>query len=254
MPKAPTIYLVPMPIGTEWTEVSEAAREVLRTVDTLLMEHEPRTVERMRRLDLLSAEREVLWMDGTELAVAQACIERGESLALVAATGIPGFVDPGWKVMDHWASHWWRTVDVVPVGMSSALDAALAMAGRDIRAFWFGGHFPEHHRPVRRPGHDPQVFYVRGGSLGTFVAQCRGWRLNFRRLLLFANVRKRGQARHWVIDVGRPLPEGLVDDPEMDLVAVLLGEPWYQNLYRRLVLRWGSRVGGATAPPAGFRD
>ena len=240
MRRAPTIYLVPMPIGTEWDDLSDAAREVLATVDNLLIEHEPGTVERMRRLGLLSVDREVFWMDGTELEVAKACIGRGESIALVAATGIPGFIDPGGQIMDHWASHWWQTVDVVPVGMSSALDAALAMAGRDICSFRFGGHFPENHSPVQRPSEAPKVYYVRGNALNRFVAECRGWRLNFRRLLLFGNLRKRGQARHWVLEVGRPLPVDLVDDPTLDLVAVLIGGPWCRVLHHRLRQRWAS--------------
>ncbi len=237
MPRAPTIYLVPMPIGTEWSDLSDAAREVLSTVDHLLIEHAPGTVDRMRRLGLLAPDREVIWMDGSELEVAKACIGRGESIALVAATGLPGFVDPGGLIMDHWASHWWQTVDVVPVGMSSALDAALAMAGRDIRSFRFGGHFPENFSPVMRPSEAPQVYYVRGNALKRFVAECVGWRLNFRRLLLFANIRKRGQARHWVLEVGQPLPADLIDDPKMDLVAVLTGGPWYRVLRHRLRMR-----------------
>ena len=229
-----------MPIGTEWEDVSNAVRRVLKTAPTILMEHEPGTVDRMRRLGLLAPDKSVVWMDGGELEVAKACIGRGESIALVAATGIPGFVDPGWEVMDHWAQHWWKTVDIEPVGMSSALDAALAVVGVDVRSFRFGGHFPEHYRRVVRFSRDPQIYYVRGQALLQFVGVVRRWRWSFRRLILLSNVRKRGMQRHWVIGPNGALPSDLKDDPKNDVVAVILGYSGgilvhtFRELYTRL--------------------
>lgn len=213
-----------MPIGTNWADLTDGAREVLATCPNLFLERAPRKVDQMLDRGLIPPDVPLRYMDGNELQEVGACLDRGEDVALVAATGMPCFFDPGWVVLDDWLERRFGEVDVVPVGMSSALDAALALSGLDFEAFRFGGHYPEKYRRTWRilPGGTALVYYVRGEALTDFVREMRRSVRWIHRIALFGDLRKGARERIWVVRGNRgPLPADLVDDPRADVVAVV---------------------------------
>lgn len=224
MANRPTIYVVAMPIGTNWADLTDGAREVLATCPNLFLERAPKKVDQMIDRGLIPPDVPVHWMDGDEVHDVGACLDRGEDVALVAATGMPCFFDPGWAVMDDWLERRFDQVDVVPVGMSSALDAALAMSGIDFEAFRFGGHYPEKYRRTRSllPDGTALVYYVRGESVTDFVREIRRSVRWIRRIVLWFDMRKGARKKVWVVRGNRgPIPDEIEDDPTADVVAVI---------------------------------
>ena len=89
-------------------------------------------------------------------------------------------------------------VSLIPLGMSSALDAALSMSGLDIQQFYFCGHYPENHLVTWPVVSRPLVFYVAGKGVEEWLrwmATAADWHS----ITLYRNIRDRngGQIFRW---------------------------------------------------------
>lgn len=224
MPRTP-VYLVAMPIGDHMDDLSVAAVRLLPTLDELFVEPDDVGIDHLRKHKLITDRHRVHHLgQGTERA--RALVEAGTPFAILASSGIPCFVDPGHEIVDDLLDHYADRVELVPIGMSSALDAALTASGLDIQRFVFVGHFPQCYRfdadVVRLDL--PLVAFVRGSAVREWVARVDAEVPRFRRHLLLRDVRKRTRSRMWVLRQGAPIPDGLVDDPGADFVAVVAVE------------------------------
>lgn len=221
----PTLYLVAAPIGDVLSDLAIDGLRLLRTVPTIVLEAEDGFSARLRKKGVLGPQQEVLSLEDPEPTIARALevLDGGGDVVLTASSGVPCFVDPGAELVDAVLRTRLDRVELVPVGLSSALDAGLALAGQSLDAFTFGGHYPEHHLlgPALLASPLPLVFYVRGPALGRFVRRVRGesaappWRM-----LLLKDVRKKGLSK--VILLGADDPAPADGGAHEDWVAVVL--------------------------------
>lgn len=254
------VYLVAMPIGDYDQEISPAAREVLGQVHDLFLEPDDAGIARLRRLNLLTDAHRIHRAD-TDVAKIGALVDKRHPFAILASSGIPGFVDPGHQLVDVLLEHHVDDVELVPVGMSSALDVALCASGIDIQRFIFVGHYPECYRFDRRVvGLGlPLVAFVRGNAIRAWVTLIQRRVPRLHRQLLFRDVRKRGRSHTWIVRGKDALPADLVDDPHADFVVVVSRKPrpdlvaWVRSFFGALTTRV-QKLGVMTAFPAGVPD
>lgn len=133
------LYIVATPIGN-LDDISLRAIGVLRAVDRIVAED---TRHSRRLLDYLSIQRPILSLhEYNEDAATRrvlACLERGESLALVSDAGTPLISDPGFPLVRSCRE---LGLQVVPVPGASAVIAALSVSGLPTDRFRFEGFLP----------------------------------------------------------------------------------------------------------------
>ncbi len=221
----PKLYLVAAPIGDVLSDLAIDGLRLLKSVSTVVLEADDGFAQRLRARGVLGPHQEVLTLEtpAETIARALAVLDAGQDVLLTASSGIPCFIDPGARLVDAVLTDRLDRVELVPVGLSSALDAGLMLAGRNLEAFTFAGHFPEHHvlDATRVGGELPLVLYVRGPAVLDFVDRVRAlsptppWRI-----LLLKDVRKRGLGQVHVLGADdRP---ALSTAPEEDWVAVVI--------------------------------
>ncbi len=217
------LYLVAMPIGDHIDDLSIAGLRALQKTKHLFLEADDELPGRLRKHKVLTDQCVTFMSDmPAALAEAERLIAAGESFALLASSGIPCFVDPGHQIVLHVLERANDAVELVPLGMSSALDAALTLCGTDIQQFIFAGHYPEAYL-LDRSAIDQQLplfMYVRGSAVRAFVRDTLERAPHCWRFWLFKDIRKR--SRSSIRLIRGKLPDDLVDDPQADYVAVIL--------------------------------
>ncbi len=223
MPRS-KLYLVAMPIGDHIDDLSIAGLRVLQKTKHLFLEADDELPGRLREHKVLADHHRLTFMSDMPAALAEAerLIAAGETFALLASSGMPCFVDPGHQIVLHVLERAGDTVELVPLGMSSALDAALTLCGTDIQQFIFAGHYPEAYLLDRSAIEQqlPLLMYVRGSAVRAFVRDTLALAPQCWRLWLFKDIRKR--SRSSIRLVQGVLPDDLIDDPQADYVAVVL--------------------------------
>jgi len=197
MNKTP-VYLISAPIGSYLSDMALASLQQIRATTHLFIESRGRFIMKLTSKGYITDKHTLIPLDGDSLAIARKLLASKNSFAILADTGNPCFVDPGYDIVRHILDECLDQVTLVPLGMSSALDAALSMAGLDIQKFVFCGHFPENH--LERPPSTgvPLVYYVAGGGVfewSRLVATASNWKT----ITLFRNIRDRdgGQIYRW---------------------------------------------------------
>lgn len=166
---APTpLWLLAAPIGDRLEDLSVAAVKHLQRARHLVLEERGAYHDRLRERGMLQPDVQVVFLED-EGAVAQALawLQAGLPVTLTASSGLPCFVDPGGALVDWALDQPPDQIAVEPVGVSSALDAILCVAGVNLHAFYFAGHLPEHLRWPDGIGalRVPIALYVRGEAL-----------------------------------------------------------------------------------------
>jgi len=219
------VYLIPSPIGNHFTDFSFAGLHAIEKLKHLFVEAEDSFLGRMRARGLITPSHQVYVLDDAEAcadraaALAESCV----SFGLLASSGVPCFVDPGHQVVARLLDHHLHQVEFVPVGMSSALDAALAMTGQDIQRFVFGGHSPECYTlnaTVLGTGL-PLIYFVRGPGIRALLGELAAHGAAVDRVLLFKDIRKKSRFTVTLLHDASP-PDGLVEDTDADYVMVIL--------------------------------
>lgn len=218
------VYLVAAPIGDYMQDMSVAAIHALRSVRHLFVEADDEFVARLREQQIIGADHKIYSLVTDQVNRAVELVEAAEPFAVVASSGIPCFLDPGRRIVRRILDRHLDQVELVPVGLSSALDAALCMCGTDIDRFHFNGHYPENYEfedPLPDAG-VPLVYFVRGPSVRAFVRDAMAAIPGIVRIVVLKDVRKKQRARVVVL---RPLRDGLgelpADEADADYTCVV---------------------------------
>lgn len=135
----PSLYVVATPIGN-LGDMTPRARQVLMSVDRIAAEDTRNTGRLLERLGIRKplmahhAHNEKQSAEGI-----LACLERGESIALVSDAGTPAVSDPGAVVVRRVAE---AGFTVVPLPGASSVLAVVAASGLVDGAFTFRGFLP----------------------------------------------------------------------------------------------------------------
>ncbi len=133
------LYIVATPIGNR-EDITLRALRVLREVDFILCE-DTRVTHKL--LIMYDIKKECVSCHHHSSAQSMEAIihrlKKGESAALVTDAGTPGISDPGNVFISHALA---EAVDVVSIPGSSALTAALSVAGIPTDRFTFFGFIP----------------------------------------------------------------------------------------------------------------
>lgn len=161
-----------------------------------------------------------------------ALLDAGTPIVVLANTGLPCFVDPGWDIV-RWALEHLDRVEPIPLGVASAVDAALVLSGLELRQFLFLGHYPTTHTFADdlMKAQVPVLHYVLGPEIRAYLdaAKARSGRLA--RILVLQNVRRRTAPRIWVLPgPDCAVPDDLVGDRRDNFTVVLVPEG---TTYRR---------------------
>ncbi|MBL0176229.1 MAG: 16S rRNA (cytidine(1402)-2'-O)-methyltransferase [Ignavibacteria bacterium] len=137
LPAAPgTLFIVGTPIGNPG-DLSLRARETLQKADIIACEERREAIRLLKRYAIDKPLIEV--NEHTEAAVSQDVITEllnGKSIALISDCGMPVFADPGTTLVQAAVG---TSIPVTVVPGPTSLGAALAVAGFDVRRFYFHG-------------------------------------------------------------------------------------------------------------------
>lgn len=228
------VYLLAAPIGDYAGDMSLAALQLVGQVPMLIVEdtgvQNPNDLlDRLKRTGVIKPHQHLVgirandgdrpWREPVDRMVAE-----GRPFALLADKGLCCFLDPGLDVVQYLLEHHADRVELVPIGASSALDAALMMSGVDCSRFSFLGHFPEvfawwTDASIRQGA--PAIAYVRGDSLAGFWRQARQRFGTDRRMQMtvLRNIRARLRRTYARFDLDGPCPgiddriDALMHDP-----------------------------------------
>lgn len=133
------LYVVPTPLGN-LGDLTHRSEEILRTVDWIAAEDTRHSAPLLRQIGttarLLPAHQH------NELEAASrivACLEKGESVALISDAGTPGISDPGARIVEAVQGAGFR---VTPLPGACAATTALSAAGFVDTPFLFVGFLP----------------------------------------------------------------------------------------------------------------
>jgi len=134
-----SLYVVSLPIGNP-DDITLRAIEILKKVDFLICEEFKVARKLLKRLDL---QKELYNInEHNEKSDSEEIIQlllQGQSAALFSDCGTPLFADPGTHLVSS-CHH--SGIKVVPVPGASSLLSALAMAGVEIKQFYYAGFLP----------------------------------------------------------------------------------------------------------------
>lgn len=176
------VYLITAPVGEIMADMSLTAARVIPKLPLLIHENTgsgngPDLVDRLREQKIIPDGQRLIPVDYglPDRQCRQAiddCLQKGESFGIMADSGMPCFVDPGIEVVRYLLDRWADNVELVPVGASSAKDAAIMASGVDCTRFIFMGHYPENilwFENLLGAGL-PGIAYVRGDAADRFGA------------------------------------------------------------------------------------
>lgn len=174
------VYFMAAPIGDHITDISIAVTRLIGQLEMLIVENigtvgEDDLIGRLRAMGIVSAGQQLVGLSGLDHhEVCPPCVDQfvkdRKSFGMIADKGLCCFVDPGRSVVRHLLDNYSDTVELVPVGASSAMDAAIMISGVNCTNFVFMGHYPESHHwfPEMVSRGVPTIAYVRGDSLKAF--------------------------------------------------------------------------------------
>jgi 16S rRNA (cytidine1402-2'-O)-methyltransferase len=131
-----TLFIVGTPIGNPG-DISLRARETLQKADIIACEERKEAVRLLKRFAIDKPLIEV--NEHTEASVSQDVITEllsGRTIALISDCGMPVFADPGTMLLQAALS---ASIPVTVVPGPTSLGTALAVAGFDVRRFYFHG-------------------------------------------------------------------------------------------------------------------
>ncbi len=222
------VYLLVAPIGEITGDMSLTALRIIGHLETLLVEDTGTQspygiVQKLKTMSIIKPDQRLVPIaSGTDcgpcLKVVDECVAAGKPFGMLADSGMCCFNDPGVEVVSHLVKNYGETVELVPIGASSAMDAAIMMSGVDCTNFVFMGHFPETlnwYADLLQKG-IPGICYVRADAGRKFFENALaefgpGCRLT---LSVFKNIRgnaRRAQEHFLVRDASRRIDE-LVDE------------------------------------------
>jgi 16S rRNA (cytidine1402-2'-O)-methyltransferase len=240
------LYLVGTPIGN-LGDLTDRARETLRTVDVVAAEDTRRTGRLLRHAGI--KRRLVSLFEGNERERTEELLRRlrgGKDVAVVTDAGMPTISDPGFRLVRACAE---EGIDVTVVPGPSAVTAALVVSGLPVDRFVFEGFLPrrasERRERLAALSRDPRtvVLFESPHRLATLLRDVL-LELGDRRVALARELTKRheevirGRAAEVLARLGDGEPRGEVvlvvegrrEEDEVEL-PVLVGEA------RRLVER-----------------
>ncbi len=189
-------YLIAAPIGTQMGDLCMEASRLLPRLPVLFVESDGQLLARLRRAGLVGSHHRVEVMDHCrEVAIGEELIEAGVDFGILSNQGLPAFMDPGFHLVRACLQHVPDRVRLTPIGMSSALDAALCLAGEYIRSFTFLGHYPGGYQLSALPAdrsHHAFLAYVKGNAIEEFLRAIPEALPPMRRMMVFRNFRDRG--------------------------------------------------------------
>lgn len=174
------VYLMAAPIGEYITDISIAVTRLIGQLELLIVEDlgavgKDDLIEKLRAKGIVSADQQLVGLSGLDHhEVCPPCVDQfvkaRKSFGMIADKGLCCFVDPGRSVVRHLLDNYADTVELVPVGASSAMDAAIMISGVNCTNFVFMGHYPESHQWFHElvNGGVPTIAYVRGDSVKAF--------------------------------------------------------------------------------------
>jgi 16S rRNA (cytidine1402-2'-O)-methyltransferase len=152
------LYLVGTPIGN-LGDITDRARETLRSVDLIAAEDTRRTGRLLQRFGIKA--RTVSLFEGNErMRTEELLVElrEGSNVAVVTDAGMPGVSDPGFRLVRACAE---EGIDVRVVPGPSAVIAALVVSGLPSDRWVFEGFLPrkvgERRARLRAMRHDPRT-------------------------------------------------------------------------------------------------
>lgn len=131
-----TLYVVATPIG-HLDDMTLRALKILKEVDYIAAEDTRQTRKLLHHYDL--QKRMVSYYEHNEDKRTRSIIndlKGGKSIALVSSAGTPGISDPGYVLVRQCLDH---NIPIVPIPGSSAIIAALSVAGLPTDRFQFVG-------------------------------------------------------------------------------------------------------------------
>ena len=139
------LYVVATPIGN-WADITERAREILKTCDIIIGEEYRTTSTLLKKMGVTDQAREnekpiYLLNEHSKpdeiRELCKLCVEK--NVALVSDCGTPGFADPGPALIKMCRS---QKIPVTALPGASALTTILSLTSEPIRAFVFFGFLP----------------------------------------------------------------------------------------------------------------
>jgi hypothetical protein len=245
------VYLIASPIGDVLGDFCVSALEIIKRLEHLFVEDievdsEGELTSRMKKRRIITSKHKLhKIVHGAKTVryfpLIDELIEQRTSFAVLSDRGLPCFLDPGLEITQYLFSKYSDEVELVPLGISSALDGAIVLSGVDCTNFMFLGHYPEQYclDVDFSSSKMPVIFYVRGDSLVPFVEEVRakiGVADGSFKIAVFANIRQRqnSKIRHFSLD------EPLSDFESFDSPEPRAGQHIYQNNYTVMVYRRGS--------------
>lgn len=231
------VYLIAMPCGGEISDISMAALEIIPSLQHIFVETmDARVIQYLKEKHVLSPHQQLYPLGKDDLSKARELLSKRENFAIMADSGNPCFVDPGCEIVEEIFANHLESTTIVPIGMSSALDAALSMSGVDIRYFLFAGHYPENFLSLSdiSSAHSmPIFFYVRGDSIEEWMEDIQT-NLPFLYVNIFLNVRDplRYQIYRW-----KNTPPTIKNDPSNNIVAMV-----YPHVQKRITKHWWQKL------------
>ena len=197
-----------------------ASLQQIQSTRVLFIESQSRFVRKLQAKGYITAQHQLIVLDQQSCSIARGLLDQRRSFAILADTGNPCFVDPGYDIVRLILDEYLSSVSFVPLGMSSALDAALSMSGLDIQQFYFCGHFPENHLSSWPMIARPLVFYVAGKGVEEWLQWIHRTSV-WQSITLYRNIRDRngGQIFRW--KRGDPLRDRPLNQPSDNYVGIV---------------------------------
>jgi 16S rRNA C1402 (ribose-2'-O) methylase RsmI len=199
------VFLIAAPIGDIISDFCMSALEVLKRmkyvfVEDIGIEHDGELIARLKKRKIVTDDQVLLGISDMQstlrhFKLIDDLVEKRTSFAILSDKGLPCFLDPGLEIVEYLLAKHNAVVDLIPLGASSALDAALVISGVNCNHFIFLGHYPDEHRldldfaALKMPA----IYYVRGDSLLDFVKDLKnklGQESESFLLSVFSNIRQ----------------------------------------------------------------
>ncbi len=186
------VFVLAAPIGDYLGDLSFSSVKILKTVKHVFIEQFDGFTSRLTENKIVGEDTELLIIDSNSVQKARKLIQEGEDFAILPGSGIPSFLDPGSDIVHMIHSDFKDKVRLLPIGMSSALDAAMSISGINFQSFYFAGHYPESLLYVfsiqRVRSYEPIVFFVKKGQINDFKEKIWKKSLHNRTLMIFKNM------------------------------------------------------------------
>jgi len=137
-------YLVAMPIGDEFNDISLRALDVLKNSDFIFCESLDHCMHLNDKFGLGFAYKKIIHLKDKQaeqkpnFKLVEFLIKKKKDFVIISDSGIPCFVDPGKEIVDFILTRFINEVKFHPIGFSSVLDAILVLLAKHCsRGFFF---------------------------------------------------------------------------------------------------------------------